>query len=66
MHPPTPWAPADPPPPGPLKQGLGSCLPGLFPSLCADLWGQRSQAPTPSWPHWPICFLGSPPPAPLT
>lgn len=32
---------------GPLKQGLGSCLPGLFPSLCAGLWGQRSWAPTP-------------------
>lgn len=48
---------------GPLEQGLGSCLPGLFPPLCAGLWGQRSWAPT---PRWPICFLGSPPPAPLT
>ena len=61
---PTPWAPRDPPPTsGPLEQGLGSCLPGLFPPRCAGLWGQSSRAPT---PRWPICFLGSPPPAPLT
>lgn len=34
-----PWATHDLPPshPGPLEQSLGSCLPGLFPPLCAGL-----------------------------